>query len=517
VSIPSILHSQSVRQASIIIAVATVASQLLGIVREAVVGYYFGTSAEYDILLMAMTLPVMLGGILFVSIPSAGIPFLQKEPLSGSAWQVFRSSFFQVNTVLIVLVTAAVFLTLPALKGLLAPNMGPEAAEQVVRWGRVFCLIVPLRAYEALFRTLLHLRRHFIMPTLAPVLFNLVMIVGLVALFPSLGSVAFVTVWLIGMALQVIIVGIPALIMTRRAVSTAGTGAGPSGLFDPVFMRYLSLVVLVETMLLVVDPFDRYLAGVFLETGYVSATAYANVIYQVPVRALIYSMATAIFPAISQHVAGHQLQSAAAMYHRSLALCALFVIPTAALLFLYRAEIVMLLFERGRFDDVSRTITTEILAWYLIGMVFAAAFLVQSRMMYALRAIRSLMMVRVIGFGIKAIIGFWLIGENWALAIGGGTAVMFFFCFVIVELHLVTTMKIAYSWADLSLLARVISAVLLTVVIMLAVDFALDTWTRLPRTVGLFVTAAATGLTVLIADTRGGFTGINWRRARARS
>lgn len=510
-SFRSLLQTQSVRQASIIIAVATVASQLLGMVREAVIGYYFGTSGEYDILLMAMTLPVMIGAILYISIPSAGIPFLQKDPPAGSVWAVFRSSFFQMNTILIVFVTAAVFLALPALKGLLAPNMGPEAAEEVVRWGRVFCLMVPIRAYDAIFRTLLHVRRQFLIPTLTPILFNVVAIIGLIVLFPSLGSVAFVSVWLVGMGLQVVMVGLPALLLARGS-AVPGGGTTPSGIMDPAFLRYLSLVVLIETMTLVIEPFDRYLSGIFLETGYVSATAYANVIYQVPVRALIYSMATAIFPTISQRVAGREFRSAASMYHRSLALCALFIIPTAVLFFLYRSEIVTLLFERGRFDAFSRQITVEILSYYLVAMVFAAAFFVQSRMMYALKAIRSLMMVRVIGFGVKAIIGFWLIGENWALAIGGGTAAMFFFCFVIVELHLVTTMKMAYTLSDLSFLTRVMSAVLVTVVIMVGVDFGLDNWTGLPRTVGLFVTTVATGLTLLVMDMRGGFTGIRWMR-----
>ncbi|MBD3333795.1 hypothetical protein GF356_13170 [candidate division GN15 bacterium] len=512
----SAMQSQSVRQASIIIAVATVTSQLMGVVREAVVSYYFGTSAEYDILLMAMTLPVMIGAILYVSIPSAGIPFLQKSQPSGSAWEVFRSSFFQMNTILIVFVSAALFLALPALKGLLAPNMGPEAAEQVVRWGRVFCLIIPLRAYDAIFRTLLHMRRQFLIPTLTPILFNIVAIVGLVSLYPSLGSVAFVATWLIGMALQVLLVGLPALFLARQEATTTAPGAAAPGLFDPAFLRYLSLVVLIESMTLVIEPFDRYLSGIFLETGYVSATAYANVIYQVPVRALIYSMATAIFPTISQQVAGREFRSAASMYHRSLALCALFIIPIAVLFFLYRSEIVSILFERGRFDAFSRRITVEILTYYLIAMVFASAFFIQSRMMYALKAIRSLMMVRVLGFGVKAIIGFWLIGENWALAIGGGTAAMFAFCFVIVELHLVSTMKIGYTLSDLSFMARIISAVLVTVVIMMAVDFGLEEWTNISRTIGLFITAAATGLTLLVLDIRGSFTGIRWMRLLGR-
>ena len=69
---------QNIKQATIIIAVLTIASQILGLIREALIASYFGTSAELDVLIIDLSIPFMFSRIFFMSIPSAGIPYLQE-------------------------------------------------------------------------------------------------------------------------------------------------------------------------------------------------------------------------------------------------------------------------------------------------------------------------------------------------------------------------------------------------------------------------------------------------------
>ena len=97
-----VLSKQTIKQASIIIGVFTICSQLFGLVREAIIANYFGTSAEYDILLVALAIPLMVASILFAAIPSAGIPHLQGSRVTPvKSGNIFRSAFFSINTVLI--------------------------------------------------------------------------------------------------------------------------------------------------------------------------------------------------------------------------------------------------------------------------------------------------------------------------------------------------------------------------------------------------------------------------------
>ncbi|MEK7775336.1 MAG: hypothetical protein AAB305_05580, partial [Candidatus Zixiibacteriota bacterium] len=98
------LTKQGVRDASILIALFTVLSQMLGFVREAVLAHFFGTSAEYDLLLLALTVPILVGSVLFVALPMASIPLLQSSP-DHARGLTLKDPFLTTNAVIIALVS----------------------------------------------------------------------------------------------------------------------------------------------------------------------------------------------------------------------------------------------------------------------------------------------------------------------------------------------------------------------------------------------------------------------------
>jgi peptidoglycan biosynthesis protein MviN/MurJ (putative lipid II flippase) len=98
--------------------------------------------------------------------------------------------------------------------------------------------------------------------------------------------------------------------------------------------------------------------------------------------------------------------------------------------------------------------TVEVLKYYLIGIIFPAAFFIQLKMLYALRSWRHLIFVRVLSLIAKCLIGFLFIKNNWALAIGGGTVAMFIISFGLMEIYLVTRGKLRYSRADAIIIGK---------------------------------------------------------------
>lgn len=125
------LAKQSVQQATVLIAVVTVLSQLMGMVREGIIANYFGTSAEYDILLLALTVPGIVSSILFLTIPSAAIPSLQHSAAAHGrlTWKaVFASSFFRVTNLLTLGITIVLFFALPLVGKLIATGISEQQA-----------------------------------------------------------------------------------------------------------------------------------------------------------------------------------------------------------------------------------------------------------------------------------------------------------------------------------------------------------------------------------------------------
>jgi len=467
----SIFQKQTVKQASILIAVITVSSQILGIVREAILASFFGTSAEYDILLIALAVPLMAGGIFFLAIPSAGIPYLQRIAGTGlSGGGLFRLPFVRVNSLLILSAAAIVFIVLPLFKNILASSLSVESADRVIYFGRIFCLLIPLRAFEAVFRSLLHFRHHFLFPAMAILGFNIVIISILLTLFPTLESSAFILAWISGTAVQTLLVVIPCWYFYR-----VRDNQGKSASFNTGgYLQYLGVIVLIESVSLLIDPFDRFICGVYLDAGYVSSVHYANIIYLVPIRVFIHSVATALFPLMAEKVANHDMQSLARNYHKSVALSILLIVPISVFMLIYRQEIISLLFERGAFVSESRMMTSEVLKYYLFGMFFCSVFFIQSKVFYALKAWRILIITRPLTLFVKVIIGLLLIKTDWAAAIGGGTTAMFMASFVIFEFYLVIKSGLRYSTDDLKLLLKSVTTVTLVTVVLVACNTVIE-------------------------------------------
>lgn len=495
---------QSIKRASILIAFFTVASQLLGLVREAIIANYFGTSAEYDILLVALALPLMVGGILFIAIPSAGIPYLQKN--NDSQANILGSSFFKLNSLVILGLTIITYLVLPLFKGLLTEGMTTESADRVIYIARIFCLVIPLRSYESIFRALLHLRHSFLFPVLTPIFFNLAVITGLLTLYPSLASFAFVVAFLGGMIVQTILVALPALLLYRYS---AGENEAGNNFNSAGYLKFLGVIGLIESIGLLLDPFDRYVGGIFLDPGYVSAAYYATIVYIIPVRIVIYSLATSIFPTLSERAAEIDSRKVASLYHRALALAVLLIIPTAVYFYLFRNELIWLLFERGKFVLESRLMTVDFLSWLLPGLFFHAAFLLQVKVFYALKSWRYFVIVRVCSMALKFAIGLIFININWALALAGGSSALYLLAFVALELHLVYKKKMSYSTSDKTTIARAFYAAVSAVILFVGLYYLLTNITELHDLVIALITALAGYGLIFLFDQKYGITGLS--------
>ncbi len=442
---------QDIRQASLIIAIITISSQGLGLVREMLIANFLGTSGDYDILLISMAIPMMVGTILFLAIPSAGIPFLQEQRKNiGLGHDVLKSPFLKVNTIVTLFISLAAFFLLPDLCRLFISGFDESKLNLIIKYGRFFCLVIPFRAYEGVFRSLLHLNRNFLFPASTILGFNVVMILILLTLFPTIGSPAYIMAWILGLFAQMLIVTIPSIVLFKKA----GQDSRMSRFNSSGYLSYLSVIILVESVGLAVDPFDRYLAGSLLSSGYVSANSYALTLSMAPIRIFIFSIGTAIFPSLSEHFSEGRSVQSAALYHKAIAVCVMLVFPIAIYLIIFGNEIVSLLFERGKFGIESRTMTVEVLKYYLMGMIFLAAFSIQLRVLYALKSWRHLIFVRALSFIVKGLIGFYFIKYNWALAIGGGTVAMFMISFVLMEIYLVTRGRMRYSRPDTIIIGK---------------------------------------------------------------
>ena len=207
----------SLALASAIVAAGFFGSRLLGVFRSVAIADSFGTSPELSAYWVAFRLPDLVFQLLAgATLGSAFIPTFARQFTNmgeEAAWRLARSVL---NLVFLATLVVAVlgFLLAPLLVPLMAPGLGEDTGQQAelrstaVELTRIMMLSPVLFAASGMFMGILNARHHFLMPAIAPMLYNIAIIVGALV-FDDVHALAAAVV--IGAALH-LLVQVPALV-----------------------------------------------------------------------------------------------------------------------------------------------------------------------------------------------------------------------------------------------------------------------------------------------------------------
>src|SRR5438552_5549288 len=168
----------------------TVASRLLGLVRQQVFAIEFGTTGQMDAFWTAFRLPdiiynIVAGGLLGSSL----IPVFAGYLAKGRQEEASRVASTIMNMMLIVL--GALALLLEIFAPLIVPRMvadySPAQQQLVLTLTRILLIQPIFLGVSGVMMGVLNTYHHFLLPTLAPIIYNLSIIAAALLLGPSLG------------------------------------------------------------------------------------------------------------------------------------------------------------------------------------------------------------------------------------------------------------------------------------------------------------------------------------------
>jgi putative peptidoglycan lipid II flippase len=397
---------QIARAATLVVALFFI-SRLAGLAREMIISARFGTTAELDAYLAAFRLPdllfqVIAGGAL----GSAFIPVftgcLARRDLRG-AWRLFSSI---ITLVLVVMSTVALMAAVAApwlVRTVLAPGFTP--AQQVLtaslmRWMLVSTVIFGV---SGIMMAALNSFQHFLLPALAPVLYNLSIIAGALFLAPTLGVYGLVIGVIVGAALH-LDAQLIGLWLYRARYSPM------FGLSNPL-VREVGRLMAPRALGLAAVQLNFWVNTVLasgLPTGSLSALNYAWLLMLLPQGIVAQGVATAAFPTFaSLEAQGRraELRRAIAGTLRGVLFLA---IPAAVGLFFWRVQLIQLLLERGEFTARSTQLTASALAFYSFGLVGHSVVEIVARAFYSLHDTRTPVVVGIAAMAGNALLSFWL-------------------------------------------------------------------------------------------------------------
>jgi len=404
---------------SLLLAIFFGIDKLTGVLRTVIIGRQFGLTEQLDVFNAANNLPDLLfalisGGALAIAFIPVLSETLSKEG-RDSAWRLFSqvaNLAFIVTAILAVLVA---LLAGPLVRGQLgiAPGFTPEQQDLAVKLLRMNLVSTLIFSISGLVMAGLQANQHFLLPAVAPLLYDAGQIFGAVILAPEEGlNVAGIQLPACGLGIDGLVYGViigaflHLLIQIPGLVKYKFKWATRINFKDESLRKVLRLMgprlvsmIFIQLIFVARDNLASRLA-----VGSVTALSYGWWIQQVPETLIGTAIATALLPTLSEHIAAGERLAFKDTVERSLQVMVALSLPIAVILSMSSLPLVQTAF--GFSLDESRMILWATQG-YLIGLLGHSVVEVGVRSFYADQNAKVPMLVS--GLGLLVYVGFALL------------------------------------------------------------------------------------------------------------
>src|SRR2546421_5236390 len=360
---------------------AIMLSRVVGYVREAYIAWAFGAGPQTDAYVAGFTIPdwlnyIVAGGTASITFVSIYTRFLA-EKREEDAQKTFSVIITVMTTVLGIGVILAEIFT-PQISRHLFKGFSPEQLELCVRLTRI---LLPAQIFfyvGGVVSAVLLSRRLFLFPAFGPLIYNVFIILGGIALSRRLGISSLAYGALLGSFLG------PFLI---NAIGAAKIGTGYRPSFDvknPAFREWvrLSIPLMLGVSLVTADDWIlRYFASSGI--GDIARLNYAKRLFAVPIAILGQATGQASLPFFARLFGEKRMQEFAITVNASVYRVAAVSFLSSAWMMAAALPIIDLVYRRGHFLFYDSQQTAVYFFWFSLSLAFWSAQGLYARAFYA--------------------------------------------------------------------------------------------------------------------------------------
>lgn len=350
-------------------------SGIFGLLRDRLLAAQFGVEAELDAYFVAFSIPdllffILVSGALTVTL----LPVLGerlKHHNKKSAWEI-ASSMINLLAGLTVIASVLLFIFADPLISLIAPEFDAQRHELAVDIMRILALNPFFFAVSSVFGTIQQAFGRFFFFALAPIVYNLGIIFGIIFFTDAYG--------IHGVAYGVVLGAIAQAFVQWLGVAGLGFTYRPHIFWKNKGFRQVLRLIIPRS----IDESLEYLSAVIeraiasgLAIGAVAAFQIAFNLKNYPITLIGTAIATAVFPKLSERALSTRTDLLKKEIMDVARAILWFAIPAAAAIVLLRGYIVRLLLGFGE------PTVAAILGWFTIAIVFQCLLRLVSRIFYA--------------------------------------------------------------------------------------------------------------------------------------
>lgn len=419
----------TVLSAATIIMLMIVASRVLGLVRQRTLAHFF-TPDDLSLFFAAFRLPDLIFEVLvFGTFSSAFIPVFTKAIKKGNhtAWDI-ASSIVNLGLIIFIILAVLVGFAASGLYGVFAPGYSLSQREEIVRLTRILFAAQGFFVISYVLTGVLESLRRFFIPALAPLFYNLGIILGTLFLAPRLG--------LMGPVVGVVVGAASHLFIQLPLAAKLGFRFKPRVEITEGVKKIGKLAAprLVEVSFLQVSKVAELFFSSLISTASYTYYTFGNTLQLLPVGLFGTSIAKAALPTLSRESdsPGDFKKTLLSAFYQLTFL----TLPVATALIVLRVPVIRLVYGTDIFGWEATVQTGYVLSAFAVGVVFQAAVALLARGFYALHDTKTPVLISIFSIGLTIIADFILINtlklNVWGLAlaftIGSGLqAIMLFY------------------------------------------------------------------------------------------
>lgn len=386
-------RTKNIGAAAILVGVFSLISRILGVFRDRILAGEFGAGEILDAYYTAFRIPDLLYNLLILGALSAGfIPvfsalikkmkssvddcyYCYKESENKEAWNLV-SNILNILIIVLGLCSIIGFLLAPQLIRLIAPGFSAEMSSTTIVLTRIMFLSPIFLGISSLLGGVLQSFRNFLIFSLAPIFYNIGIIIGALFLVPVMGISGLAWGVVIGAFMHMLIQIPPVRILGFRWRAIVN--------FKDKNFLIIAKMMLPRTLSLAISQINLVVVTIIASTLAVGSLAifnFANNLQSFPIGIFGISFAIAAFPALS--AAAFDKEKLINNLSYALRQILFFIIPSTVLLITLRAQLIRVILGTGEFSWRDTVLTIDSLGFFALSLFAQATIPLLTRVFYA--------------------------------------------------------------------------------------------------------------------------------------
>ena len=418
---PGSSRTRALARAGITVTLLFLVSRILGYLRYVVIANAVPDPSQLDSFFAAFRIPdflfqlVAAGALSSALIPViAGLFATEQE---ARAWRVVSTVTTLMLSALLVL-AGVVLLFAPQLVAFITPGFDADELALTTELTRIMVLSPLFLAAGAVATSALNARGRFGAAAVAPLVYNIAIILGAIVLVPLFG--------INGLALSVVLGAAGHVLVQLPSLARIGARILPRlELGDPEARKALILMAPRALGLGATQVVFLVMTGLAstLGEGSIAVFNFAFAVLQIPIGVIGVPLGVVLLPSLSREAATGGMDAFRRLLVRGLSMLGLVMIAVAALGIVVAEDVTRLLFDYGSIGDSALELTARTLAVFLVGLTAHSLIAVVARAFYALQDTATPVAAALLAVVVNIVVANALVGQYGVAGLAAAIAV----------------------------------------------------------------------------------------------